>query len=103
MRMEKFTPGMQLALSDAQTLAVQLDHNALAPLHVVKVLLEAPSSRAVGVLRQMGIDLKAVSSQIAAGLSALPKVNQNTGDLQASPDLMRWFNLAQKRAAEKEG
>ena len=103
MRMEKFTPGMQLALSDAQTLAVQLDHNALAPLHVVKVLLEDPSSRAVGVLRQMGIDLKSVSSQIAAGLSALPKVNQNTGDLQASPDLMRWFNLAQKRAAEKEG
>ena len=103
MRMEKFTAGMQLALSDAQTLAVQLDHNALAPLHVLKVLLEDPSSRAVGVLRQMGIDLKAVSSQIAAGLSALPKVNQNTGDLQASPDLMRWFNLAQKRAAEKEG
>ena len=102
MRMEKFTPAVQMAISDAQTQAVQLDHHALTPMHVVKALLDDPSSHAGILLRQMGIDLQEVLAQVTAALSALPKVGKNTGELQASPDLMRWFNLAQKRASEKE-
>ena len=40
MRIEKFTPKLQEAISDSQSLAVGLDHNSLAPIHLILSLLD---------------------------------------------------------------
>ena len=40
MRMDRLTNQLQLALSDAQSLALGKDHNAIDPLHLLSALLE---------------------------------------------------------------
>ena len=40
MRIDRLTSKLQLALSDAQSLAVGLDHAAIEPLHLMQALLE---------------------------------------------------------------
>ena len=40
MRIDRLTSKLQLALSDAQSLAVGLDHAAIEPLHLMQALLD---------------------------------------------------------------
>ena len=40
MRIDRLTSKLQLALSDAQSVAVGLDHSAIEPLHLMQALLE---------------------------------------------------------------
>ena len=40
MRIDRLTSKLQLALSDAQSIAVGFDHPAIEPLHLMQALLE---------------------------------------------------------------
>ena len=63
MRIDRLTSKLQLALSDAQSLAVGLDHAAIEPLHLMQALLDQQGAADAGWLRRQqpapGVDQRA--------------------------------------------
>ncbi len=102
MRMEKLTTAVQQALSDGQSLAVQKDHNILAPVHIFSALLQDRTGTVWTLLGQMGVNLEQLLTGVSDLLAALPVVRPNRGEVQPGPELIRWLNLAEKKAHELE-
>ena len=100
MRMDKLTTAVQQALSDGQSLAVQKDHNILAPVHIFSALLQDRTGTAWTLLGQMGVNLEQLLKGVSDLLAALPVVRPNRGEVQPGPELIRWLNLAEKKAHE---
>ena len=100
MRMDKLTTAVQQALSDGQSLAVQKDHNILAPVHIFSALLQDRTGTVWTLLGQMGVNLEQLLKGVSDLLAALPVVRPNRGEVQPGPELIRWLNLAEKKAHE---
>ena len=100
MRMDKLTTAVQQALSDGQSLAVQKDHNILAPVHIFSALLQDRTGTVWTLLGQMGANLEQLLKGVSDLLAALPVVRPNRGEVQPGPELIRWLNLAEKKAHE---
>ena len=60
MRIDRLTSKLQLALSDAQSVAVGLDHSAIEPLHLMQALLEPPGGSIEALVMQVGFDVAAL-------------------------------------------
>ena len=52
MRMDKLTNQLQLALADAQSLALGKDHNYIEPVHLLSALLDQQGGASVGLLQR---------------------------------------------------
>ena len=100
MRMDKLTTAVQQALSDGQSLAIQKDHNILAPVHLFSALLQDRTGTVWTLLGQMGVNLEQLLKGVSDLLAALPVVRPNRGEVQPGPELIRWLNLAEKKAHE---
>jgi len=98
--MDKLTTAVQQALSDGQSLAVQKDHNILAPVHLFSALLQDRTGTVWTLLGQMGVNLEQLLKGVSDLLAALPVVRPNRGEVQPGPELIRWLNLAEKKAHE---
>ena len=101
MRMEKLTNTLRTALACAQSLAIGNGQQTIAPVHVLKALLEQPGSSAFALLQQAGANANQLHKNINDALKRLPQVEGGSGDIYASPDLVRLLNImddaAQKR------
>jgi len=98
--MDKLTTAVQQALSDGQSLAIQKDHNILAPVHLFSALLQDRTGTVWTLLGQMGANLEQLLKGVSDLLAALPVVRPNRGEVQPGPELIRWLNLAEKKAHE---
>ncbi|MBT7369060.1 MAG: AAA family ATPase, partial [Gammaproteobacteria bacterium] len=96
MRIDKFTSKLQEALSDAQSIAVGKDHHHLAPAHLVQALLRQQGGCVRTILSQMGVDTASLEVEIDQLIDKLPKIGENLGDVQLSPETARLLNLADK-------
>lgn len=100
MRMDKLTSKFQLALADAQSLALGRDHQFIEPIHVMLSLLNQEGSSIGLLLNQSNIDVNNLRSQLTAKLEQLPQV-EGSDDVHLSNDTTRLLNrcdkLAQKR------
>ena len=56
MRMDKLTSKFQMALADAQSLAVGNDHQFIEPVHLMKALLDQKGSVS-SLLKQVNVDV----------------------------------------------
>ena len=65
MRMDKPTSKFQLALAEAQSLAVGLDNQFIEPAHVLIALLDQQGSSVRGVLTKSGANVNLLRSQLA--------------------------------------
>ena len=101
MHMDKLTSKVQDALSGAQSIAAGKDHNYLQPVHLVLDLLNQKAGSTQPLLAQMGIDVTNFREELEHLVEALPKVTENLGDIQMSPELGRLLNLADKYAQER--
>jgi ATP-dependent Clp protease ATP-binding subunit ClpB len=101
MHMDKFTSKLQDALSEAQSIAVGKDHSYLQPVHLVLALLNQRAGSTQPLLAQMGIDVPNFREELDHLVDALPRVRENLGDIQMSPELGRLLNLADKYAQER--
>ena len=101
MRIDRLTSKLQLALSDAQSLAVGHDHPAIEPVHLLSALLEQQGGSIKPLLMQVGFDIAAVRSRLNQELDALPKIQSPTGDVNLSQDLARLLNQADRLAQQK--
>ncbi len=102
MRMDKLTSKFQLALSDAQSLAVGRDHQFIEPVHVMTALLDQDGGTVRPLLAQSDVNLDLLRSQLGEALDRLPRVEGTGGDVQISNALSRLLNLTDKLAQQRK-
>ncbi len=98
MRIDRLTNQLQIALSDAQSLAVGRDHSQLEPSHVLLAMLDQQNGTVRPLLAQAGFDVNGLRNELAKQLDALARVQSPTGDVHMSNEMGRLLNLADKRA-----
>ncbi|MEK6790061.1 MAG: ATP-dependent chaperone ClpB [Pseudomonadota bacterium] len=101
MRLDKLTAALQTALSDAQSLAISRDHNQLDPLHLLAIWLKPSDAVMAPLLRQAGVPVARVQTELEVALSDLPRMIRHTGDVVPNPELVKVLNLADKLAQQK--
>lgn len=101
MRADKLTNQFQLALSDAQSKAIGLDHQFIEPVHVLTAMLEQSNNNLPKLIANSGVDLKQLRQQCDALMERQPKISGGDGDIHPSNDLVRVFNLADKHAQKR--
>jgi ATP-dependent Clp protease ATP-binding subunit ClpB len=101
MRHEKLTTKFQMALADAQSLAVGRDHQFIEPTHVIVALLDQQGGGVRHLLTQANVNVNALRSQLGVALDELPQVQGTGGDVQISNELGRVMNLMDKLAQKR--
>jgi ATP-dependent Clp protease ATP-binding subunit ClpB len=101
MRIDRLTSKLQLALSDAQSLAVGHDHPAIEPAHLMQAMLEQQGGSIKPLLMQVGFDINSLRKELTKELDQLPKIQNPTGDVNMSQDLARLLNQADRLAQQK--
>ena len=103
MRMDKLTSKFQLALQDAQSLALRHDHQHMEPVHVMVALLDQEGGSARGLLSKAGVNINALRSQLGEQVDNLPVVTGgDAGEVHVSSDLNRLLNVTDKLAQKRD-
>jgi ATP-dependent Clp protease ATP-binding subunit ClpB len=102
MNFEKYTERARGFVQAAQNLAVREGNPQLAPGHLLKVLLDDSEGLCAGLIDRAGGQSRVAHAQIEQWLAKQPKVSGNSAQPQATRDLVRLFDTAEK-AAEKAG
>ncbi len=101
MRMDKLTSKFQLALADAQSLALGKDHQFIEPVHLMIAMLDQEGGGVRHLLTQAGVNVNQLRSSLGEILDHMPSVTGGDADVHVSNDLNRLLNqtdkLAQKR------
>ena len=101
MRMDKLTSKFQLALSDAQSVAVGMDHQLIEPSHVMVALLDQEGGASRHLLRKAGVRVDQLRSKLSERLESLPRVSGAEGEINLSNDLIKILNLTDKLAQKR--
>ncbi|OOZ40518.1 ATP-dependent chaperone ClpB [Solemya pervernicosa gill symbiont] len=100
--MDKFTSKFQMAIADAQSLAVGRDHQFIEPVHLMMALLDQEGGTTRHLLTQSGVNVNQLRSQLGEGLERLSSVTGMAGDVHLSNDLGRMLNLTDKIAQQRK-
>ncbi len=98
MRIDRLTSKLQLALADAQSLALGRDHHLIEPVHLLLSMIDQQGGSVRPLLSQVGFNLQELRSGLDQLLDRVAVMPGHDGDVQMSPDLGRLMNLADKRA-----
>ncbi|CNK96405.1 ATP-dependent chaperone ClpB [Yersinia proxima] len=101
MRLDRLTSKFQLALADAQSLALGRDNQFIEPLHLMSALLNQDGGTVRPLLTSAGINVASLRSGIEQALGRLPQVEGTGGDVQPSNELVRVLNLCDKLAQKR--
>ncbi len=101
MRLDRLTSKFQLALADAQSLALGRDNQFIEPLHLMSALLNQDGGTVRPLLTSAGINVASLRSDIEQALGRLPQVEGTGGDVQPSNELVRVLNLCDKLAQKR--
>ncbi|MGO3799924.1 MAG: Clp protease N-terminal domain-containing protein, partial [Vibrio casei] len=102
MRFDKFTSKFQLAISDAQSLALGRDHQFIEPVHLMQALLDQDGSTIRPIFTMLGVDGTQLRSKLSQELDKLPKVTGTGGDVQLSKSLGNLLNLCDQFAQQRK-
>ncbi|NCP12012.1 MAG: ATP-dependent chaperone ClpB [Sphingomonadales bacterium] len=75
MNLEKFTDRAKGFLQSAQTVAIRMNHQRIAPEHLLKALLEDNEGMAAGLIARAGGDAKRAVAAVDAELGKIPAVS----------------------------
>lgn len=104
MNLEKFTDRAKGFLQSAQTVAIRMSHQRIAPEHLLKALLEDEQGMASGLIKAAGGDAGVALRATDAALAKIPAVSG--GGAQQTPgidnDLARLLDQAEQ-IAQKSG
>ena len=101
MRMDKLTSKFQMALADAQSLAVGRDHQFIEPLHVLAALLDQQGGTVRPLLAKAGANERLLRSRLGEALDRLPRVEGTPGEVHLSSELGRLLNVTDKLAQQR--
>lgn len=96
MRLDRFDPDFQLALSDAQSIALGNDNQFIEPVHVMNALLKTDNELIYDILKYLGVNIEQFTKSVEQACNVLPKVEGINGDIQCSSDLIKILNLCDK-------
>ena len=94
MRLDKLTIKAQEAMMEAQNIADQNGHQEIGPEHLLLALLTQGEGVVTPVLQKIGVDPRAVQSQVEAVLQRMPKISGVTGTQYISPVLKQVLDKA---------
>ncbi len=102
MRMDRLTSKFQMALADAQSLAVGRDHQFIEPAHLLTALLDQEGGSVRHLLTQADVNVNQLRSALGEALDRLPSVQGAAGDLHISNELNRLLNQTDKLAQQRK-
>jgi len=102
MRLDKLTSKFQMALAEAQSLAVGQDHQFIEPQHLMVALLDQQGGTVRGLLTKAGGNVNLLRSQLGDAIDRLPKVEGAGGDVHVGNALSKLFNLTDKLAQQRK-
>ncbi|EGR3222922.1 ATP-dependent chaperone ClpB [Vibrio parahaemolyticus] len=102
MRLDRFTSKFQIAISDAQSLALGRDHQYIEPVHLMVALLDQNGSPIRPLLTMLDVEVTHLRSKLGEMLDRLPKVSGIGGDVQLSSSMGTLFNLCDKVAQKRQ-
>ncbi len=102
MRMDKLTTKFQMALADAQSIAVGQDHQYIEPAHLMVALLDQEGGSVRHLLTQSGVDANRLRSALGNAIDRLPTVEGTGGEVHISQDLVKLLNVTDKLAQKRD-
>ncbi len=102
MRTDKFTAKLQLALGEAQSLALGRDHAQIEGLHLLAALLGQEGGSTRPLLAKVGANVAGLQRGLGEALEKLPTLSQHSGEVGLGRELAKLLNLAD-RLAQKRG
>jgi ATP-dependent Clp protease ATP-binding subunit ClpB len=102
MRLDKLTSKFQMALADAQSLAVGQDHQFIEPAHLMVALLDQQGGGVRALLSKSGVNVNLLRSQLGDAIDRFPRVEGAGGEVHFGSDLTKLFNLTDKLAQQRE-
>jgi ATP-dependent Clp protease ATP-binding subunit ClpB len=100
--MDKLTSKFQMALADAQSLAVGQDHQFIEPAHLMVALLDQQGGTVRGLLTKAGGNVNLLRSQLGEAIDRLPRVEGAGGDVHIGNDLGKLLNITDKLAQQRD-
>ena len=100
MRTDKLTTTFQTVLQEAQSLAVQHDHQMLESSHVLLAMLQHQGSGVLNVYANAGIDTEKLMAELKDHLQTQPTVSANAGEVHVSSSLAGILNVTEKVARQ---
>lgn len=102
MRLDRFTSKFQLAISDAQSLALGRDHQYIEPVHLLTAMLNQQGGSLRPLLDQANVNVNALRSALSEAVDRLPRIDGIGGDVQLSKDSIILLNLCDKIAQQRK-
>ena len=102
MRIDKLTSKFQMALADAQSLALGRDNGFVEPEHLMKALLDQQGGSSRPLLTKAGVNISQLRTLVDQALDRLPKVSGTGGDIHISNGLNRLLNLTDKLSQQRK-
>lgn len=102
MRLDRFTSKFQLAISDAQSLALGRDHQYIEPVHLMSAMLNQQGGSVRPVLDQAKVNVNALRSALSEAIERLPRVEGIGGDIQLSKESGILLNLCDKITQQRK-
>jgi len=101
-RMDKLTSKFQMALADAQSLAVGRDNQFIEPMHLMAALLDQEGGTVRHLLAQTDVNVNRLRSALGETLERLPQVQGNAGEVHVGNELGRLLNQTDKLAQQRK-
>ncbi|MGF7154704.1 ATP-dependent chaperone ClpB [Novosphingobium gossypii] len=100
MNLEKFTDRAKGFLQAAQTVAIRLNHQRIAPEHVLKALLDDPEGMAAGLIKRAGGNPVFATQELDKALAKIPAVSGSgaAGSPGLDNDAVRVLDAAEQAA-----
>jgi ATP-dependent Clp protease ATP-binding subunit ClpB len=102
MRMDKLTSKFQMALQDAQSLAVGRDSQFIEPAHLMAALLDQEGGSSRHLLALADVNVNKLRSALGDALERLPRVEGSAGEVHLGNDLSRLLNQTDKLAQQRK-
>ncbi|MBT0585839.1 ATP-dependent chaperone ClpB [Alteromonas oceanisediminis] len=102
MRLDRFTSKFQVAISDAQSIALGRDHQYIEPVHLMTALLNQQGSSLRGLFEHAGVKVNSLRSALAESVERLPRVDGIGGDVQLAKESVVLLNLCDKIAQQRK-
>jgi ATP-dependent Clp protease ATP-binding subunit ClpB len=98
MKIERYTERAQGFLQAAQTIAMREGHPQFTPEHILKALLDDPEGMAAGLIDRAGGSSAQARREVDAFVARQPRVSGAASQPQATRELLRLFETAEKAA-----
>ncbi|UAA39960.1 ATP-dependent chaperone ClpB [Paraneptunicella aestuarii] len=102
MRLDRLTSKFQIAISDAQSLALGRDHQYIEPVHIMMSLLNQEGGSVRPLMDAAGVNTNSLRSALSQAIERLPRVDGIGGDVQLSKDTVVLINLCDKIAQKRK-